>query len=81
MESGDRCQVGDSIRPIMTVPEEIMRKIFSYLPFETLYFSLGNVCTKIQSYVDRYIKAGRASFLVGRQEDSENQEIEINPLP
>ena len=81
MESGDRCQVDDSIRPIVTVPEEIMRKIFSYLPFETLYFSLRKVCTKMQSYVDRYIKVGGPTFLVRRQEGSENQEIEITPIP
>ena len=81
MASSDRCQVGDSIRPIMTVPEEIMRKIFSYLPFETLYFSLRKVCAKMQSYVDRYIKVAGPPFLVRRQEGSENQEIEITPIP
>lgn len=81
MDEGDKCQVGDSICPIMKVPEETMRKIFSYLPFETLYFSLRNVCTKIQSYVDCYIKVGRASFLVGRHKCRGNPEIEINQLP
>ena len=81
MDKGDKCQVGDSICPIMKVPEETMRKIFSYLPFETLYFSLRNVCTKIQSYVDRYINVGGPSCLVGRKEGSENQEIEITPIP
>ena len=81
MDRGDRCQVGDSICPIMMVPEKTMRKIFRYLPFETLHFSLRNVCKKIQTYVDRYTKVGRAAFLVGRQEGSEYPEIEINQLP
>ena len=80
MESGDRCQVGHSICPIIKVPEEMMRKIFSYLPFETLYFSLRKVCAKMQSYVDRYIKVAGPPFLVRRQEGSENQEIEITPI-
>ena len=81
MESGDRCLVGDSIRPIITVPEEIMRKIFSYLPYETLYFSLRKVCTKIQICVDLFINAGESSLLFGRKEGSEIQETEITPIP
>ena len=81
MDRGDRCHVGDSISPIMILSEKAMCKISSYLPFETLYFSLRNVCSKIQNRVDRYIKVGRASCLVGRQEGLDYHEIEINPLP
>ena len=81
MDRGDRCHVGDSISPIMILSEKAMCKIFSYLPFETLYFSLRNVCSKIQNRVDRYIKVGRVSCLVGRQEGLDYHEIEINPLP
>ena len=81
MDSGDRLQVDKNIQPIMKLPEETMCMIFRYLPFETLYFSLRNVCSKIQSRVDRYIKVGQASCLVGRQEGLDYHEIEINPLP
>ena len=75
MESGDRRQVDKNIQPIMKVPEETMGKIFSYLPFETLYFSLRKVSTKIQNYVDRYIKIGGASPLVVRHPGSSSEVI------
>ena len=75
MDSGDRRQVDKNIQPIMKVPEETMCIIFSYLPFETLYFSLRKVCTKIQNYVDRYIKIGGASPLVVRHPGSSSEVI------
>ena len=81
MDSGDRCQDGNKISPIMTLPEETMREIFNYLSFETLYFSLRKVCMNIQTYVDHDLKVTGTSLLVGGQEGSENQRIEIIKKP
>jgi len=75
MDSGDRRQVDKDIQPIMKIPEETMRIIFSYLPFETLYFSLRGVCMKIQKYVDRYINIGGACPLVVRHDGSSSEVI------
>ena len=77
MDIGDKCQDRNNISPIMTHPEELMREIFNYLSFETLFFSLRRVCKNIQTYVDRYLKVRGTSFLVGYQEDSKKQVIEI----
>ena len=79
MDTGDTRQVDKNIQPIMKVPEETMCIIFSYLPFETLYFSLRKVCTKIQNYVDRYIKIGGAFPLVVRHDGSSSEVIAEKP--
>ena len=82
MDGGDdKCQDGNNISPIMTLPEETMRKIFNYLSFETLFFSLRRVCKNIQAYVDRYLKVRGTSFLIGYQEGSEKEVIEIIKKP
>ena len=77
----DKCQDGNNISPIMTLPEETMRKIFNYLSFETLFFSLRRVCKNIQTYVDRYLKVRGTSLLIGYQEGTEKEVIEIMKDP
>ena len=81
MESGERYPDGNNIPSIISLPEEIIRVIFDNLSFETLYFALRKVCKKIQKYVDRYVKVGGTSFLLGRQEGLENKVIEMIQLP
>ena len=81
MDGGNRGHDGNSIPPIMMVPEETMIEIFSYLSFETLHFSLRKVCKKIQAMVDRYLKVRGTSFLVGRQECWGKEVIEIIKKP
>lgn len=81
MDSGDGYEDGNSIPPILTIPEETMRDIFDYLSFETLYFSLRKVCKNIQTYVDHNLKVRGTTFLVGGQEGSEKEVIEIVKKP
>ena len=81
MDGSDKCQDENDISPIMTLPEETMRKIFNFLSFETLFFSLRRVCKNIQAYVDRYLKIRGTSFLIGYQEGSEKEVIEIMQDP
>ena len=81
MDIRDKCQDGNKISTIMTLPEETMCEIFNYLSFETLYFSLRNVCKNLQIYVDHYLKLRGSSFLVGGQEGLETEVIEIIKQP
>ena len=81
MESGDKCPDGSNIFSIIRLPEEILREIFDYLSFETLYFALRKVCKKIQTYVDRYVDFAGTSFLFVCKEGSEDKVIEIIELP
>ena len=81
MDNGDKCLDENEISLIMTLPEETMRNIFNYLSFETLYFSLRRVCKNVQTYVDRYLDVRGTSFLIGCQEGSEKEVIEIIKKP
>ena len=81
MESADRCPDGSDIFSIIRLPEEIIREIFDYLSFETLYFAVRKVCKKIQTYVDRYIDFAGTSFLFLCKEGSEDKVIEMIQLP
>ena len=81
MYSDDRYQDGNTIPKLMTVPEEILHEIISYLSLETLCSSLRKVCKKIKLYVDHYLKVGRTFHLVGRQEGSESEAIEYIQMP
>ena len=81
MDSGDKCQDGNKVSTIMILPEETMCEIFNYLSFETLYFSLRNVCKNLQIYVDHYLKERGTTYLVGGQVGSKKQVIEIIEKP
>ena len=43
----------------LDLPEEVLRKIFVYLPEPVLHFLLRNVCRQLRDYVDGYIQYGK----------------------
>ena len=57
----------DSNKQLIKLPEEIIREIFSYLSFETLYFTLRKVCKKMKCYVDHFIDVEGIFFLEGHR--------------
>ena len=57
----------DSNKQLIKLPEEIIREIFGYLSFETLYFTLRKVCKKMKCYVDHFTDVGGVFFLEGQK--------------
>ena len=85
MDNGDKGQDGNTISPIMTLPEEAMREIFNYLSFQTLYFSLRLACKNMLTYVDHYLKIRETSFFASCHRTCRKCEgkevIEITEIP
>ena len=50
---------------MLDLPEQSFREIFQYLDFETIYFSMRNICQKLKHYVDGFIQLGGIFMLAG----------------
>ena len=66
MANNDKCCKYKNDPQMITLPEEIIYEIFSYLSFETLHFHLSKVCIQMKHFVDHYTDVGGLFFFASR---------------
>ena len=67
MANSDQCCKDKNNPQMITLPEEIIYEIFSYLSFETLHFYLSKVCIQMNHFVDHYAGAGGLFIIASRR--------------
>ena len=55
-----------SIPCLIDLPEQVLRQIFHYIDFETLFVHLQETCQSMKNVVNQYINMGGVFLMVGR---------------